>query len=206
MASGDDEDGQAKAALRAVPARIWTRLRPSVVAFLAKLGGVPADSLGELMRLHGEVDRARRMLTSRSAVGPARAAYLPGLVRDPGGVALVLPLLSDPEADVRLVASRAPGAIGESSAASRVLRELCTHHGQIGLPARVEAEALLAMGFEIGPALQIGLASEDPVVPPWGRLQVWWASLRGKRQVWGTMTRRGFGHDSPAVATLSGDV
>src|ERR1019366_9499964 len=92
MASGDDEDGQAKAALRAVPARIWTRLRPSVVAFLAKLGGVPADSLGELMRLHGEVDRARRMLTSRSAVGPARAAYLPGLVRDPSGVALVLPL------------------------------------------------------------------------------------------------------------------
>ena len=37
----------------------------------------------------------------------------------------------------------------------------------------------------------------------WWRLEGWWASLRGKKPVWGTMTRSGFGDDSPAVAALS---
>jgi HEAT repeat protein len=164
MVSGEDVDGQAKTALHAVPAPTWARLRPSVVAFLPKVRGAPADDLGELLSWHGDIDEARRMLTSRSAVARARAAYLLGLVRDPGSVALVLPLLNDPHADVRLVAARALGTIGDSSSASGVLGALRTHHGQIGLPAWVAAEALLAMGVEIGPALQIGLASEDPAV------------------------------------------
>jgi len=40
----------------------------------------------------------------------------------------------------------------------------------------------------------------------WWRLEGWWASLRGKKPVWGTMTRQGFGDDSPAVAALGHDV
>jgi len=40
----------------------------------------------------------------------------------------------------------------------------------------------------------------------WWRLEGWWASLRGKKPVWGTMTRQGFGDDSPAMASLSSDV
>ena len=164
MASGEDEDGQAKASLYAVPAPTWDRLRPSVVAFLTKVRGTPADDLGELLRSRGEIESAKRMLTSRSAVRRARAAYLIGLVRDSDSVALVLPLLGDPHADVRLVAARSLGAIGEPSAASGVLDALRTNHGQMGLPAWVAAEALLAMGAQIAPALQIGLASEDPAV------------------------------------------
>lgn len=164
MASGEDEDGQARASLYAVPAPTWDRLRPSVVAFLTKVRGAPADDLGELLRSRGEIESARRMLTSRSAVRRARAAYLLGLVRDPDSAALLIPLLGDPHADVRLVAARSLGAIGEPSAASHVLDALRTHHGQIGLPAWVAAESLLAMGVQIAPALQIGLASEDPAV------------------------------------------
>jgi hypothetical protein len=30
----------------------------------------------------------------------------------------------------------------------------------------------------------------------WWRLQGWWASLRGRKQVWGTMTRVGLGEES----------
>jgi HEAT repeat protein len=164
MASGEDEDGQAKATLCAVPAPVWARLRPSVVAFLPKVRGFPAEDLGELMRSHGETDQAARRLTSRSAVRRARAAYLLGLVRDPDSVALLLPLLRDSDADVRLVAARALGTIGDPSAAGDVLLALRTQHGQIGLPAWLAAEALLAMGVDIGPALQIGLASQDPAV------------------------------------------
>ena len=40
----------------------------------------------------------------------------------------------------------------------------------------------------------------------WWRLEGWWASLRGRKPVWGTMTRQGFGDDSPAVAAMSRDV
>ncbi len=164
MASGEDEDGEAKAALRAVSAPTWDRLRPSVVAFLLTVRGTPADDLGELLRSHGDIERATRMLTSRSPVRRARAAYLIGLVRDPESAALLLPLLGDPDADVRLVATRALGAIGEPSAASSVLHALRTKHGQIGLPAWAAAEALLAMGVQIAPALQIGLVSEEAAV------------------------------------------
>jgi HEAT repeat protein len=164
MACGEDEDRQAQALLDALPPATWERLRPSVVTFLTKVRGAPADDLGELMRSHGEIEGAKRKLTSRSAVRRARGAYLLGLVRDSDSAALVVPLLDDSDADVRLVAARALGCMGEASAASRVLHALRTRHGQIGLPAWVAAEALLAMGAEIAPALQIGLASEDPTV------------------------------------------
>ena len=164
MVSGEDDDGQAREALCAVPAPVWVRLRPHVVAFLPKVRGLPAEDLGELMRAHGEIEKATMMLTSRSAVRRARAAYLLGLVRDPACAALVFPLLSDHAADVRLVAVRALGTIGDPAAASGILDTLRSHRGQIGVPAWVAAEALLAIGLEIGPALQIGLTSIDPAV------------------------------------------
>jgi len=164
VASGEDDDGQAKAALAAVPARTWGRLRASVLAFLPKVRGAPAEDLSELLRSHGEIEGAVRRLTSQSAARRARAAYLLGLVCDPDSAALVLPLLDDPDADVRLIAARALGAIGVPSAASGVLNALRARHGQIGLPAWVAAESLLAMGVGIAPALQIGLASEDAAV------------------------------------------
>ena len=164
MVSGEDDDGRAREALCAVPGPVWVRLRPSVVAFLPKVRGLPAENLGELMRAHGEIEKATMMLNSRSAVRRARAAYLLGLVRDPASAALVFPLLSDHAADVRLVAVRALGTIGDPAAASGILDALGTHLGQIGVPAWVAAEALLALGLEIGPALQIGLTSTDPAV------------------------------------------
>jgi len=40
----------------------------------------------------------------------------------------------------------------------------------------------------------------------WWRLEGWWASLRGREQVWGTMTRQGFGDGSREAAGLRGDV
>ncbi len=39
----------------------------------------------------------------------------------------------------------------------------------------------------------------------WWRLEGWWASLRGKKQVWGTMTRQGFDGESRAETAVSAD-
>ncbi len=164
VACGEDEDSQAKGLLCALSPATWDRLRPSVVTFLTKVRGASADDLAEVLRSHGEIETAKGMLTSRSAVRRARGAYLLGLVRDSGSANLVLPLLEDPDADVRLVAARALGSMGEASAATGILHALHTNHGQIGLPAWVAAEALLAMGAEIAPALHIGLTSDDPAV------------------------------------------
>jgi HEAT repeat protein len=165
IACGEDQGNQARAELYAVPAPTWDLLRASVVAFLPKVRGAPADTLGELLRWHGEIERAIEALAARSATRRAHAAYLLGLIRDPSRATLLLPLLGDPDADVRLVAARALGAIGEPSAAEGILGALRrTGHGQRGLPAWVAAEALLAMGARIAPALQVGLASEDPAV------------------------------------------
>jgi len=164
IASDEDDDGQAKAVLDAVPGPIWERLRPRVVAFLPKVRGTASDDLGELLRSRGEIDRATKMLTSRSGVRRARGAYLLGLVRDPNLAVLLVPLLEDREPDVRLVAARALGEIGESSAANGILRALRTSRGRIGLPDWVAVEALLAMGAEIAPALEIGLKSNVAAV------------------------------------------
>lgn len=164
VVAGEDDDGRGLAALCTVPASVWVRLRPSVIAFLPKVRGLPADSLCQVLRVHGELEEANRMLTSRRAVCRAQGAYLLGLVRDPRGARMVLPLLGDSSADVRLVAARALGAIGDPAGASGVLRALRSQHGQIGLPAWIAAEALLSMGREIGSELRIGLTSEDPAV------------------------------------------
>jgi cellulose synthase/poly-beta-1,6-N-acetylglucosamine synthase-like glycosyltransferase len=42
-------------------------------------------------------------------------------------------------------------------------------------------------------------------VTAWWRLEGWWASLRGKKQVWGTMTRQGFDDESRAATAVSAD-
>ncbi len=36
----------------------------------------------------------------------------------------------------------------------------------------------------------------------WWRLEGWWASLRGKKQIWGTMTRQGFDDETPVVSVV----
>ncbi len=75
VASGEDDDGQAKAALEAVPAPTWGRLRASVLAFLPKVRGAPAEDLSELLRSHGDIEGALRRLTSQSGARRARAVY-----------------------------------------------------------------------------------------------------------------------------------
>lgn len=164
IASDEDEDGEAKLVLNAVPLPIWERLRPSVIAFLPKVRGTAAEDLNALLRSRGEIERAIEMLTSRSGVRRARAAYLLGLVRDRNLAARLIPLLADRNPGVRLVAARSLGVIGATSAADGILQALRTTRRKVGLPAWVAVDALLGMGVEIAPAIETGLASEDVAV------------------------------------------
>lgn len=164
IAADEDDNGQAKAMLVAVPIPIWKRLRSHVVSLLPKVRGVAADNLVELLRSRGEIDRATMMLKSKSGFRRARGAYLLGLVRDPDLAVFIIPFLNDRDPDVRLVTARALGEIGEASAAPEVLTALRTTRGRHDLPAWVAVEALLTMGAEIAPALENGLKSRATAV------------------------------------------
>ena len=164
VASGEDPEGDARARLQHLPDRSWEHVRGAVVAMLAKVRGAPAESLAGLLQARGEVDRATARLRSRSAVGRARGAYLLGLLQDPRHVPALLPLLSDPSAEVRLVAVRSLGLVGDPSAAEAVLAAVPSRGGRIGVPAWAAAEALIGMGMGVAPGVRAALASADPAV------------------------------------------
>jgi HEAT repeat protein len=164
VASGEDAEGSARAALQQLPDRSWEHVRSAVIAMLARVRGAPAESLVGLLQAHGEVDLAIARLRSRSAVGRARGAYLLGLLQDPRHVPALLPLLSDPAAEVRLVTVRSLGLVGDASAAEAVLAAVPSQGGRIGVPAWSAAEALLGMGMGVAPVVRAALASADPAV------------------------------------------
>ena len=152
IASDEDEGGQAWSTLAELSGREWVSLRPSVIGMLAKLRGRPVSRLVELLEAHGDVARAREKLGARSPVRRARAANLLGLARDEQSVPGLIGLLHDPAPDVRLVAARALGRVGDPAAADAVLDSVPGPRGRVGVPSWVAAEALLAM--RPGPVLE----------------------------------------------------
>jgi HEAT repeat protein len=161
LAAGGEEDGGASAALRDVRERDWRAVRHVVVALLGKVRGDTAETLVRLLESRGEFERARPALRSRLALRRARAAYLLGLARQPRDVGSLLPLLADRSAEVRLVAARSLGAIGDPAAAPALFAALATVHGQPGVPAAVAAEALLSLGPGVVPAVIQALGASD---------------------------------------------
>lgn len=121
VASGEDEDRAAWAELATLSRRDWASVRPAVIALLAKVRGKPAVELGALVEGFGELARAREGLPSRLAGRRARAAYLVGLARDAQAVPALCRLLQDPSGDVRFVAARALGMVGDPTVASALL-------------------------------------------------------------------------------------
>ncbi len=164
VASGEDDEDAAANQLAALPAKEWASIRPAVIAMLSKVRGAPAASLVRVIAAHGEVEAARRALLGRSSLRRARGAHLLGLVRDEESVPTFISLLSDPADDVRFVAARSLGRIGDPSAASAVLASVPGDGSRVGVPAWVAAEALLAMGPDIESALLAGLLYRDPRV------------------------------------------
>lgn len=162
LATGEDHDGSARRALSTIAPRQRGDLTSLVVALLTKVRGAPTEDLVEVLRQHDTIEVARRDLGRRSAVRRARAARLLGLLRDQRYVTDLVPLLKDRSAEVRLVATRALGALGDADAAQAVLAAVCpTAAGAAGIPAATAAEALLGMGVGIAPVLAQGMHHDD---------------------------------------------
>jgi HEAT repeat protein len=161
IAAGGDEDDSAGAVLRGIGDRDWLAVRDVVVGMLGAVRGDSAVPLVLLLEARGEFERARSALRSRQAIRRARGAHLLGLARQRSDTALLLPLLADRSAEVRLVATRSLGSIGDPAAATALFEALGPVHGHPGIPGAVAAEALLSFGTGVVPAVLANLADGD---------------------------------------------
>lgn len=168
VSAGEDQDDSAFEQLAGLDRRTWTSLRPAVTAMLGKVRGIPAERLVEILRRHGDIDLARRHLTSASPVRRARGAHLLGLARDGASVPALIRLLSDPDPEVPFVVVRSLGHIGDARAAEAVLRAVpgrrARPHRGVGIPAWVAAEALMAMVPQAESVIQHGVIDPDPTI------------------------------------------
>lgn len=161
IAADGDEDDTASARLRGIRERDWRAVRDVVVAMLGTVRGDTAASLVRLLDARGEFERARSALRSRLALRRARGAYLLGLARQRSDVGLLLPLLADRSAEVRLVATRSLGSVGDPIAATALFEALGPVHGHPGIPGAAAAEALLGFGVGAVPAVLAALSAAD---------------------------------------------
>ncbi|WP_332248742.1 HEAT repeat domain-containing protein, partial [Cellulomonas bogoriensis] len=134
---GDDRD---LAWLAGLDARHWSAVEPVAAGLLGKVSGEAHGNLVGLLQRRGTLKRAARDCGSRSAVRRARGADLLGAARRREDGASLVPLLRDRDHDVRQVAARALGRIGDASAADAVLAAV---HDAGGVLTRTATGALL---------------------------------------------------------------
>lgn len=161
VASGEDDDGSATAALQALTGPTWAATRDVVVGMLAKVRGAPADGLVDIIAAHGDLAAAHQDLHSSWISRRARGAHLLGLARDEDAVADLIRLTRDSSPQVRRVAVRSLGQIGDPSAAGAVLNSVVGPGPDPAVPAWVVAEALLEMGPEAEDVVRAGLTHGD---------------------------------------------
>ncbi|RZU51833.1 HEAT repeat protein [Krasilnikovia cinnamomea] len=150
--SGADE-------LLAIPPRAWQAVEPVAVELLGKVRGDAHLALTEVFQRRGVGDRALAQLTSADPVRRARAAETLGHLRRLHAVPQICALLDDRQPDVRVVAARALGTIGEPAAAVPLLAALTRP-----VPAHLVAHALARIGAGAVPALEAALSQPEPLV------------------------------------------
>jgi HEAT repeat protein len=157
--TGDDPCLEHRALL-ATPARTWQALEPTVLDMLRKVRGESRQRLVDLVVAQGTVDRMRHRARALGAVRRAHAAELLGLLGQLESRDDLVRLLGDRDPEVRLVAARALGELGDPTAAGPLLQALARDRS---VPLRVVARSLARLGPGTASALVAGLESEDAV-------------------------------------------
>lgn len=145
--------------LLAIPAPAWRAAEPAAIALLGKVRGEAHAALAEVFERRGATDRAIADLGHRNQVRRARAAELLGDLRRVDAVKPLCRLLADRTPEVRVVAVRALGKIGDAVAAEPLLESLTRD-----VPAQMVADALSRIGIGAVPALHEALRHWDPLV------------------------------------------
>jgi HEAT repeat protein len=160
VSSGEDEDGRAAQRLGGSSGAAGEEVDRAAIRLLGKIRGLPAEQLVSVLRQHGTVREAVRLLRHGSPVRRAQAAQVLGLSREQGAVPALVDALDDDAIEVRTSAAYALGLIGDRAAARRLLEVV--DRPDRGVPSGVTAGSLLGMGVEIADDLLAALASERP--------------------------------------------
>ena len=140
-----DNGEQGAEDLIAVPEDAWRAALPAALGLLAKLRGEAHTALVSVFLHRGAAREALAELRSRSAVRRARAAHLLGDLELREAVPALCELLTDRDHEVRVVAVRALGRIGDPSAAWRLIASLDQRDP---VPSLLATHALVQMGAD----------------------------------------------------------
>jgi HEAT repeat protein len=158
--TGDDSSLEHQSLL-ILPSATWRALEPTVLDLLRKVRGESRQRLVALVVAKGTLERMRHQTQRLGAVRRARAAELLGLLCQPEARDDLVRLLEDRDAEVRLVAARALGELGDPTAAGPLLESLVRTRS---VPLRVVARSLARLGPTAGTVLVEGLRSDGALV------------------------------------------
>ncbi|MGX6607069.1 HEAT repeat domain-containing protein [Micromonosporaceae bacterium Da 78-11] len=140
--------------LIAIPDDAWQAALPAALGLLGKLRGEAHAALVSVFLERGAARAALRDLRARSGVRRARAAQLLGDLELRQAVPELCRLLTDRDHEVRVVAVRALGRIGDPSAAWRLIASLDQHDP---LPSLLATHTLAQFGTDAEVTLSAAL-------------------------------------------------
>jgi HEAT repeat protein len=140
-----DNGEHGSADLMGIPEDAWQAALPAALGLLGKLRGEAHAALVSVFLRRGAARAALRDVHSRSGVRRARAAQLLGDLELRQAVPELCGLLTDRDPEVRVVAVRALGRIGEPSAAWRIIASLDRNDP---VPSLLATHALVQLGAE----------------------------------------------------------
>ena len=149
-----DNGEQGSYDLVAIPDDAWQAVEPGALALLGKLRGEAHLALVSVFLRRGTARRALGDLHARSRVRRARAAQVLGDLELRQAVPELCRLLTDRHLEVRVVAVRALGRIGDPAAAWRLITSL--DHGD-QLPSLLATHTLVQLGAEAEVTLSAAL-------------------------------------------------
>jgi HEAT repeat protein len=158
LVADDEPDPRTQAALVRLDARRWHAIEPTVVSLLDKLTGVAKERLVRLIYQRGALDRALADTHARTPVRRCQAAELLGAAGYDRASGRLAAMLGDPDDEVRLVAARALGRLGDPSNAPALLACLLSDRH---VPADVVAASLVQLGPGASPALIAALTDGE---------------------------------------------
>lgn len=153
-----DEVDDAVDTLAAASPREWRAIEPSVRGLLVKVRGDAHLALVRVLERRGLIEQAMANLTgSWFATRRARAAELLGATGSVSSTEQLISALRDREPQVRVVAARALGHIGDRRAVEPLLDSLA-----LGVPPRVVTTAIAGIDRVSQVALEPSLTHQDP--------------------------------------------
>ncbi len=132
--------------LVAIDDRAWQAAEPAANALLGKVRGDAHKALADVFQRRGAAVRACRSLRDRSPVKRARAAEFLGDLELRSAVPDLCDLLDDRHREVRIVAVRSLGRIGDPAAAWRLLASLDRADPT---PSLLVTDALVNLGLDV---------------------------------------------------------